>query len=60
MSGRQQPRLSRATRGPETVDRVVAAEELNATVLHYVADFDRLADVTGQRCTWVVPAGTIE
>lgn len=49
-------------RGRKIPDLLVAAaaEELGATVLHYDADFDRIADVTGQRCTWVVPAGTVE
>lgn len=37
-----------------------AAEELDAVVLHFDADFDRIAAVTGQRCQWVVPAGTVE
>ncbi len=26
----------------------------------YDADFDRIAAATGQRCQWVVPAGTLE
>jgi hypothetical protein len=29
-------------------------------VLHYDADFDRISAVTGQRCEWVVPAGSID
>lgn len=36
-----------------------AAEGIDATVLHYDADFDRIAAVTGQSCRWVVPAGTL-
>jgi len=36
-----------------------AAEELEAVVLHYDADFDRIAAVTGQRCRWVAPSGTL-
>jgi hypothetical protein len=35
-----------------------AAEELEAIVLHYDADFDLIGSVTGQRCQWVVPAGS--
>jgi len=31
---------------------------LEATVLHYGADFDRIGSVTGHRCQWAVPAGT--
>jgi predicted nucleic acid-binding protein len=37
-----------------------AAEELDVAVLHYDADFDLITSVTGQRCQWVVPAGTVE
>jgi hypothetical protein len=29
-------------------------------VLHYDADFDRIAAVTGQYCKWVVPAGSVD
>lgn len=49
-------------RGRKIPDLLVAAaaEELGLTVLHYDADFDRIATVTGQRCEWVVPAGTLE
>ncbi len=49
-------------RGRKIPDLLVAAaaEELEAGVLHYDADFDRIADVTGQRCRWAVPAGTVE
>jgi hypothetical protein len=28
-------------------------------VLHYDADFDRIADVTGQTSEWVVPKGSV-
>jgi len=37
-----------------------AAEELDATVLHYDADFDLIAAATGQRCQWVVAAGEVD
>lgn len=37
-----------------------AAESLGLTVLHYDADFDRIAAVTGQPCEWVVPAGSVD
>ena len=37
-----------------------AAEELDASVLHYDSDFDLITSVTGQRSQWVVPAGTLE
>ncbi len=35
------------------------AEAQGLTVLHYDADFDRIAAVTEQPVEWVVPAGTI-
>jgi predicted nucleic acid-binding protein len=37
-----------------------AAEELDIAVLHYDSDFDLIAAVTGQRCLWVLPAGTVD
>ena len=36
-----------------------AAENLDLAVLHYDADFDLIAAVTGQRCSWVVSAGSV-
>ena len=52
----------RSQRGRKIPDLLVAAaaEELGLAVLHYDADFDLIASVTGQRCQWVVPAGTVE
>ena len=52
---------ARSQRGRKIPDLLVAAaaEELDLTVLHYDADFDRIAAVTGQLCEWVVPAGTV-
>ncbi len=52
----------RSQRGRKIPDLLVAAaaEELHVAVLHYDADFDLIATVTGQRCQWVVPAGTVE
>jgi predicted nucleic acid-binding protein len=49
-------------RGRKIPDLLIAAaaEELGVGVLHYDADFDLIAGVTGQRCQWVVPAGEIE
>ena len=43
-------------------DLLVAAiaERGNLVVLHYDRDFDRIADVTGQACEWVVPSGTAD
>jgi len=37
-----------------------AAERAGYTVLHYDADFDLIASVTGQPCQWVVPPGTVD
>jgi predicted nucleic acid-binding protein len=36
-----------------------AAEAVGATVLHYDADFDRIASVTGQAVRWVAPRGSL-
>lgn len=37
-----------------------AAETEDLTVLHYDADFDLIASVTGKRCEWIVPRGSID
>jgi predicted nucleic acid-binding protein len=37
-----------------------AAEQAGLTLLHYDADFDLIAKVTGQACEWVVAAGSID
>jgi predicted nucleic acid-binding protein len=61
---RQVQRLlaSRGLRGRKVPDLLIAAaaEESGLAVLHYDADFDLIARVTGQRCEWVVPPGTID
>lgn len=63
LRARQVQRLlaSRSQRGRKVPDLLVAAaaEGAGLTVLHYDADYDRIAAVTGQRCEWVIPAGTI-
>ena len=43
-------------------DLIVAAtaERYSLTVLHYDGGYDRLAAVTGQSTTWVVPRGTAD
>jgi predicted nucleic acid-binding protein len=53
---------SKSQRGRKIPDLLVAAaaEELGVSVLHFDGDFDRIAGVTGQRCEWVVRAGTID
>ena len=52
----------RSKRGRKMPDLLVAAaaEELSISVLHYDADFDLIAEVTGQASQWVVPAATID
>jgi predicted nucleic acid-binding protein len=61
---RQVQRLlaSKHQRGRKVPDLLIAAaaEACNLTVLHYDADFDRIAAVTGQPCEWVVPAGSVD
>jgi predicted nucleic acid-binding protein len=49
-------------RGRKVPDLLIAAaaEQRGLTVLHYDADFDRIAAVTGQPCEWVVPAGSVD
>jgi predicted nucleic acid-binding protein len=52
----------RSQRGRKIPDLLVAAaaEQRGLTVLHYDADFDRIAEVTGQPCQWVVPVGSVD
>jgi predicted nucleic acid-binding protein len=61
---RQVQRLlaSRSQSGRKIPDLLIAAaaEEAGLTLLHYDADFDMIAKVTGQICQWVVPAGTVD
>jgi predicted nucleic acid-binding protein len=39
---------------------IAATAELNgATILHYDADYDRIAAITDQPSEWVVPRGSI-
>jgi predicted nucleic acid-binding protein len=63
LRARQVQRLlaARSQRGRKVPDLLVAAaaEHAGLAVLHYDADFDRIAKVTGQRCEWVVPAGSV-
>lgn len=58
----QRQLAQRSQRGRKIPDLLVAAaaEELGVAVLHYDADFDLISSVTGQRCRWVVPAGSVE
>jgi predicted nucleic acid-binding protein len=42
-------------------DLIVAAcaESAGLTVLHYDGDYDRIAEITGQRTQWVLPRGSV-
>ncbi|HWN73979.1 MAG TPA: PIN domain nuclease [Solirubrobacterales bacterium] len=42
-------------------DLLVAAcaERAELTVLHYDADFERIAELTGQSAQWIVPRGSV-
>lgn len=53
---------SKGQRGRKVPDLLIAAaaEANRLTVLHYDQDFDLIAGVTGQRCEWVVPAGSVD
>lgn len=61
---RQVQRLlaTRRQRGRKVPDLLIAAagEARDLVVLHYDSDFDRIAEVTGQACEWVVPAGSVD
>jgi len=47
---------------PKVPDLLIAAaaEAANLTIIHYDADFDLIASVTGQTCQWIVPKGSID
>jgi len=49
-------------RGRKLPDLLIAAgaEAAKLTILHYDADFDLIASVTGQSCKWIVPAGSVD
>jgi predicted nucleic acid-binding protein len=49
-------------RAVSLVDALVAAiaEVRELTVLHYDADFELVAEVTGQPQAWIVPRGTAD
>jgi predicted nucleic acid-binding protein len=49
----------RTVRLPDLLVAAIA-EQGNLVVLHYDRDFDRVAEVTGQACEWVVPPGTAD
>lgn len=49
----------RAVKHPDLL-AAAAAESAGAEVLHYDADFDRIAAVTGQSTRWVAPRGSLD
>jgi predicted nucleic acid-binding protein len=51
-----------AHRAASIPDLLIAAvaERHGVTVLHYDADYELIAEVTGQLCEWVVPRGTAD
>jgi predicted nucleic acid-binding protein len=53
---------ARHQRGRKVPDLLIAAaaEARSLTVLHYDADYDRIAAITGQSSEWVVPAGSVD
>ncbi len=48
-------------RSVKIADLVIAAaaEVAAATVLHYDADYDRIAEITGQPVQWIAPRGSL-
>jgi hypothetical protein len=54
--------ISGRHRGAKPVDLLIAAaaEASGLAVLHYDADYDRIARVTHQPTEWVSPAGTLD
>lgn len=52
----------RRQRGCKVPDLLIAAaaEAGDLRILHYDPDFDLIAAVTGQRCEWVVAAGSVD
>jgi len=58
----QRQLAGRSQRGRKVPDLLVAAaaEASGLTVLHYDSDFVKIAAVTGQKCAWVVPAGSVD
>ncbi len=48
-------------RSVKIADLVIAAaaEAAAATVLHYDADYDRIAEITGQPTRWIAPRGSL-
>ena len=63
IADRTQRRLAKAgLKGRRVPDLIIAAqaELADLTVLHYDADYERIAEVTGQPVRWVVPRGSVD
>jgi hypothetical protein len=58
----QRQLATKSQRGRKIPDLLIAAaaEAHRLTVLHYDQDFDKITEITGQPCAWVVPAGSID
>lgn len=58
----QRELATRGLKGRKVRDLLVAAvaEAASLTVLHYDADFDHIATVTGQPTQWIVERGSID
>lgn len=58
----QRELAARGLRGRKLVDLFIGATalRLKLTVLHYHRNFDHIAAVTGQRCEWIAPAGSLD
>jgi predicted nucleic acid-binding protein len=48
----------RTVKIPDLIVAAVAGRH-DATVLHYDADYDAIADITGQPMRWLIPKGTL-
>lgn len=46
--------------GPVDLLIAAVAEQYRATILHYDADFEHIASVTGQQHQWIVPRGSVD
>jgi predicted nucleic acid-binding protein len=58
----QRQLAAQGLRGRKIPDLLIAAvaEGASLTVLHYDADFDHIASVTGQSAQWIVERGSID
>lgn len=58
----QRELAARGLKGRKVPDLLIAAvaEALSLTVVHYDADFDHIATVTGQPAQWIVERGSID